>query len=478
MAVEALTSGKLTIKPEMHHHVWHQYLGNPRPWCVSRQLWWGHRVPAWYATLDGPRSATEDEDPTKWVVARNEDEALQKALAMYKLKDEDKARIHLEQDPDVLDTWFSAALHPFYSLNWPDCDESDFKKFYPTQLLETGHDILFFWVAKMVMMGLELTGQLPFDQVYLHAMVRDKDGSKMSKSSGNALDPLNIMEGITLNGLHDTLKGGILNETEIERASKNQKKMFPKGIAECGSDALRFGLLAYTASAKSVNLDVDRVQGYRFFCNKLWQATKFFLMNSGEEFEPKRLTAEDVKGAPLTVRWILAKLNRAVDDANSGLEAYDFAQATTAVHSFWVYQFCDVFLELCKQEFALPKDDPRRVLMLNCMWTAMETGFRLLHPFMPFLTEELRCRLPGSAEKYGADSIMMADYPKDLGFGRREGRGGHGFGERRGARRPQHQERPQRDEGEVPRVPVLPRGRCCHRAGPRGGRNCGAQPER
>eukprot|EP00088_Acartia_fossae_P003005 TRINITY_DN11252_c0_g1_i1.p1 TRINITY_DN11252_c0_g1~~TRINITY_DN11252_c0_g1_i1.p1 ORF type:complete len:641 (+),score=87.25 TRINITY_DN11252_c0_g1_i1:1-1923(+) len=248
-----------------------------RDWCISRQLWWGHRIPAYRVTVKN--KVLEEE---LWVSGRTEQEAKAKAAKQLKVSEQD---ISLEQDPDVLDTWFSSGLFPFSVHGWPDkTDEMDV--FYPGTLLETGHDIIFFWVARMVFFGQKLLGKLPFKTVFLHAMVRDAHGRKMSKSLGNTIDPTDVIFGISLENLHKSLYNSNLDPKEIEKAKAGQRQDYPNGIPECGTDALRFALCAYTAQGRDINLDVLRVQGYRFFCNKLWNATKFALMYLGPDFQP------------------------------------------------------------------------------------------------------------------------------------------------------------------------------------------------
>jgi len=286
MAVEAkkaVDDGKLKLIPDSHKKTWDHWMDGMRDWCISRQLWWGHRIPAYLVTVKGspPPDVTDD---SSWVSGRTEEEARSKAAARYKVSAD---KIVLEQDPDVLDTWFSSGLFPFSVLGWPDKTE-DLKVFYPGTLLETGHDIIFFWVARMVFFGQKLMGQLPFRDVFLHAMVRDAHGRKMSKSLGNVIDPLHVIHGITLEELGKTLEGGNLDPKEVEKAKAGQKSDYPQGIPECGTDALRFALCAYTAQGRDINLDVLRVQGYRFFCNKLWNATKFAMMYLGPDFKPDR----------------------------------------------------------------------------------------------------------------------------------------------------------------------------------------------
>jgi len=389
---------KLTITPEFHHQTWYHWLENIQEWCISRQLWWGHRIPA-YKVVDPPQKEEQ------WFSAANEKEAEQKAMKKLGLK-----KVKVEQDSDVLDTWFSSGLFPFSVMGWPDCNAEDMQAFFPTSLLETGHDILFFWVARMVMMSLGLTGKLPFHTVYLHAMVRDAHGRKMSKSLGNVIDPLEVVEGITLQKLQDKVKSGNLPEKEIEKAVKGQAADFPDGIPECGADALRFGLLAYTSQGRNVNLDINRVVGYRHFCNKIWNATRFALKYFNEGFKAKGLQP----GADLQFedKWILSRLADCAKDANKAFENYEFAAITSCLYSFWLYELCDVYLELLKPRLygdETPENAPDRAVAREVLYVCIDWGLRLLHPTLPFLTEELYQRLPPSPSKY--ETIVLASYP-------------------------------------------------------------------
>jgi valyl-tRNA synthetase len=399
-SVEAVRTGEMKILPEFHHQTWYNWLENIQDWCISRQLWWGHRVPA-YKVVHPPQKEET------WFSAASEAAAVAKAEKKLGVKG-----VKVEQDEDVLDTWFSSGLFPFSVFGWPDkIDNDDLKAFFPTSLLETGHDILFFWVARMVMMSIGLTGKLPFHTVYLHAMVRDARGKKMSKSSGNVIDPLEVIDGIKLEDLHKKLFEGNLPEKEVKKALEDQKANFPDGIPECGSDALRFGLLAYTLQGRNVNLDLARVVGYRHFCNKVWQGTRFGLRYFGADFKfggslslAQPLAWED--------KWILSKLSAAALKTNKGMENYEFAHCTTATYNFFLYEFCDVYLELLKQRLqgeenaanALDRKVAREVLYICLDWS-----LRLMHPLLPYLTEELYQRLPPSPNKY--ESITVAPYP-------------------------------------------------------------------
>lgn len=416
-SVEAVEKKELKIIPDSHESTWFHFLKNIEPWCVSRQLWWGHRIPAYQCLIDGAAPASSNGDA--WIVARSVDEAREKAKAKFGLSDDDAAKATFEQDSDVLDTWFSSGLWPFSTMGWPK-NTSDMENFFPGSLLETGHDILFFWVARMVMLSLHFTGKLPFKEVYLHAMVRDRDGRKMSKQLGNVIDPLDVISGITLQELHDKLKLGNLDAKEIPKAEKFQKDAFPEGIAECGSDALRFGLLSYTQSGRNVNLDINRVVGYRQFCNKLWNVVRYVLyyaLEPGYKPQQTAFSAEAAAALPLECQWILSRLSAAVKECTEGFAegTYDFAVATQAAYRFWLYELCDVFLELTKPLRNAPADDPKRIVVQDVLLFVVEAGLRMLHPMMPFVTEELWHRLP-TYETLGSATIMLSKYPVDVQF--------------------------------------------------------------
>ncbi|VDM97144.1 unnamed protein product [Thelazia callipaeda] len=406
-AMKAVEEGHLKIIPDFHVATWKKWLENIKDWCISRQLWWGHRIPAYFITVNDskvPVGSSDDND--YWVSAHSKDEALKKAAEKFNVSEN---KISLERDEDVLDTWFSSGMWPFEIFGWPH-ETTDLNKFYPSTLLETGHDILFFWVARMVFMAQELTGMLPFREVYLHAMIRDAHGRKMSKSLGNVIDPLNVIHGISLTELNKMLESGNLDPKELKIAKEGQARDYPHGIPECGTDALRFALMSYTGQGRDINLDVLRVQGYRFFCNKIWQASRFTLSQLNSDFIPPSEFHVPEKSSPLD-RWILSRLSFAVEISNSEMSNYHFSRVTTALYNFWQYDFCDVFIEGSKPVLADGKSEGAEASR-KVLYQCLEVGLRLLSPFMPFITEELWQRLPQPLSRKQPKSICIAPYPE------------------------------------------------------------------
>jgi valyl-tRNA synthetase len=348
-AMEAVREKKIKIIPEGWENSYFAWMENIRDWCITRQIWWGHRIPVWYC-----------DDCNEVIVSREEPQKCGKCSGT------------LTRDPDVLDTWFSSALWPFSTLGWPDRTE-DLEDFYPTAVLVTGFDILFFWVARMIMMGLKFMEDVPFRDVYIHALVRDAEGQKMSKSKGNVIDPLLLID-------------------------------------KYGADAFRFTLAAFAAQGRDIKFAEERVQGYRHFINKLWNATRFILMNlEGDTFPSSGELGERLQGrikegsVSLASRWILSRLAAAVEEVNAALEEYRFNDAAGAIYHFTWHEFCDWYIEMAKTEMS---DDTR-----DCLLYALETVLRLLHPFMPFLTEEIWQALPLEKDK---ESIVIAGYPQGL----------------------------------------------------------------
>ncbi|GKZ73406.1 hypothetical protein CBS63078_4126 [Aspergillus niger] len=401
-ALEAVEKGEIVIKPESAEKSYYRWMTNINDWCLSRQLWWGHQAPAYFIKIEGEEN--DDSDGERWVTGRTEEAAREKAEAKFPGK-----KFDLVRDPDVLDTWFSSGLWPFSTLGWPN-KTHDLENLYPTSVLETGWDILFFWVARMIMLGIKMTGQVPFREVYCHSLIRDSEGRKMSKSLGNVVDPLDVMEGIQLQELHAKLLTGNLAEKEVATATRYQKKAFPKGIPECGADALRFALVSYTTGGGDIAFDIQVIHGYRRFCNKIYQATKFVLGKLGDNFKPKAAPTKTGKES-LSERWILHKFNQAAKEMNETLEQREFSQSAQIVYQYWYSQLCDVFIENSK--FLLADDVPAEVQesAKQTLYTALEGALTLIHPMMPFVTEHLWQRLP-RREGDATISIMKAKYPE------------------------------------------------------------------
>ncbi|KAF8152335.1 tRNA synthetases class I-domain-containing protein [Crassisporium funariophilum] len=404
-AIKRTRAGELTINPKQSENDWYRWLDNIQDWCISRQLWWGHRCPAYFVRIAGEDNLTPEQknDGSRWVVGRTRKEAEERASVLAVGRE-----WVLEQDEDVLDTWFSSGLWPFSIMGWPD-KTPDLKNFYPSSMLETGWDILFFWVARMVLLGIRLTDTMPFTEVYCHAMIRDAHGRKMSKSLGNVIDPLDVIQGLGLEDLHRKLEEGNLDEREIAKARAGQKKDFPKGIPQCGTDALRFALCAYSGGGRDINLEILRVEGYRKFCNKIFNATKFAMLKLDEEFVPEAL-AKPTGRESLVEQWILHKLNVAATEINTQLTERNFMSATTAAYNFWLYELCDVYIEAMKPMTDESAALETRKSAQQTLYTCLDYGLRLLHPFMPFVTEELWQRLPRRPNDI-TPSIMVASYP-------------------------------------------------------------------
>lgn len=373
-ALDGVRNKEIEIFPEEARGIWFKWLENIKDWCLSRQLWWGHRVPAYKA--QGPGGE-------EWIVA----ETREKALEMARRKGYDR----VEQDEDVLDTWFSSGLWPFSTLGWPD-DTPDFKRYFPNSLLETGSDILFFWVARMVMLSYELTGTKPFDKVFLHGIVRDAHGRKMSKSLGNVIDPLYVIEGVELESMIENLHKGNLDQREVRRATDALRKDYPNGIQRCGADALRFTLLSYTNGMKDINLDILRVHGYSRLCNKIWNAYKFIMSSSDIENDLGNLS---LSGLRPHQKWILSRLNTTIEEQHKHIGRFNFMAASQSIYQLF-FDFCDVIIEVSKGT------DARNSSILKYVFVSI---LKIFNPFMPFITEEIHSKLCSS---------MISDYPSVL----------------------------------------------------------------
>ncbi|KAI3406287.2 VAS1 [Candida oxycetoniae] len=398
-AIKAVRNGDIVINPKTSESEYFQWLENIQDWCISRQLWWGHRCPVYFVNIEGEEHDKLDNE--YWISGRSEEEALQKANKKFADK-----KFTLEQDEDVLDTWFSSGLWPISILGWPH-KTRDLELFSPMSMLETGWDILFFWVSRMILLSLKLTGKVPFKEVFCHSLVRDAQGRKMSKSLGNVIDPLDVITGIPLQGLHDKLSTGNLDPRELKKAMDGQKLSYPNGIPECGTDALRFALCAYSTGGRDINLDILRVEGYRKFCNKIYQATKFVLGRLGENYVPP--TSASLTGnESLVEKWILAKLSNAAKNTNESLEARNFGDATNHIYNFW-YDLCDVYIENSKSLIQDGTSEQKKSAQ-DTLYTCIDGALRLIHPFMPFVTEEMWQRLP-RREGDKTETISKAKYP-------------------------------------------------------------------
>ncbi|WP_148340286.1 valine--tRNA ligase [Aquicella siphonis] len=387
-AIRAVENGDVKFVPENWNKTYYQWMHNIEDWCISRQLWWGHRIPVWY-----------DEDGEAYVGHDEGDARKRNNL---------EADIPLRQDEDVLDTWFSAALWPFSSLGWP-AQTNDLKTFFPTNVLVTGFDIIFFWVARMIMMSLKFTGQVPFREVYITGLIRDSEGHKMSKSKGNVLDPIDLIDGISLDELVNKRTYGLMQPAMAQKIEKATRKEFPDGIPGHGTDALRFTFCSVASYTREIRFDTNRLGGYRNFCNKLWNASRYVMMNTeGQD--------TGLGGAPMTLslpdRWIISRLQHVIRDAHEQMKQYRFDLYAQTLYDFTWNEFCDWYLELSKPILTSSGSTPDMLRgTRHTLANVLESILRLLHPITPFITEEIWQRLKHLTGRQG-ETIMLETYPQ------------------------------------------------------------------
>lgn len=403
-AIDAVEDGRIEFVPAQYKNMYMAWMTDLQDWCISRQLWWGHRIPAWYDDATG-----------EIYVARDEAEVRSK----YNLSDE----VKLRQDDDVLDTWFSSGLWTFSTLGWadPSADKKVLETFHPTSVLVTGFDIIFFWVARMIMMTMHFvknedgTPQVPFKTVYVHGLVRDGQGQKMSKSKGNVLDPIDIIDGIDLETLVDKRTSNMMNPKDAAKIEKQTRKEFPEGIAAYGTDALRFTFTSLASTGRDINFDLKRVEGYRNFCNKIWNASRFVLMNCVDKEGNAQAIDQsaNVDVWELPEKWIMSRLNSSIKNIHQHFNQYRLDMVSHDIYEFIWNEYCDWYVELAKA--SLNDDsvsDERKAQIRYVLLHVLETALRFTHPIMPYLTEEIWQTIAPLLDRKNTDSIVIADYPQ------------------------------------------------------------------